>query len=180
MRHDEAAEDEDAVVRWTELRPNEVGTVRDAVCDRLAGLGLIALLDEARLMVSELVTNALCHGDGPGAVLAWNIPYGLVVEVHDASPRWPFLPSPTALGQFRTEAVSGRGLPLVTELSRRRCGVAGLPYGGKSVWFALPSGDLLPPPLFLAGVLATRITARHAALTRRPCPPVQGDEPLAS
>ncbi|WP_406278595.1 ATP-binding protein [Embleya sp. NBC_00896] len=97
------------------------------------------LVDTLRLVVSELVTNAIRHagvltpaivvtvrGTGDGV---------LHVGVHD---RHPFCPK--ALLQT-VDDDSGRGLLIVKALVAEAGGYAGIEpdaYGGKTVWVALP------------------------------------------
>ncbi len=95
------------------------------------------LLDDAKLLVSELVTNAVRHG-GPPIVLAVDCDgHGLDVRVRDGS---PVLPEPRVAG---ADAEDGRGFLLLTELSNR-WGVEAEVDGtdGKEVWFQLrrPAG----------------------------------------
>ena len=94
-----------------------------------------ALLDDATLLVSELVTNAVRHG-GPPIVLAVECDgIGLHVLVRDGS---PVLPRVRGAGP---EAEGGRGYLLLDVLSERwgvEQDVGGSP--GKQVWFRLRPG----------------------------------------
>ncbi|MFI5759018.1 ATP-binding protein [Streptomyces sp. NPDC051569] len=83
-------------------------------------------VDDARLIVSELVTNATRHGHS-GCRLQLSVGRGQVtVEVHDSSPVRPQLRPPDALAE------SGRGIAMVRELSYRFA-VLGGPGAGKTV-----------------------------------------------
>ncbi|NAZ88206.1 SpoIIE family protein phosphatase, partial [Kineococcus indalonis] len=90
-----------------------------------------ALLDEAELVLSELVTNALVHTDAPGAVL---LRYDrgarrLTVNVHDRSTRHPLE------RHAGPEALGGRGLGIVQAVADSwGVSVAG---DGKTVWAEL-------------------------------------------
>ncbi|MDP9240579.1 MAG: serine/threonine-protein phosphatase [Actinomycetota bacterium] len=87
------------------------------------------LVDATRLVVNELVTNALLHGRGPVELVLRRTPSMLYVEVIDASGHMPR----RRLASVDDEG--GRGLHLVASLSQR-WGVR--PVGdGKSVWAAL-------------------------------------------
>jgi anti-sigma regulatory factor (Ser/Thr protein kinase) len=92
-----------------------------------------SLLDDATLLVSELVTNAVRYG-GPPVVLAVDCDgEGLHVRVRDGSPTLPVPRAPTL------DAESGRGYLLLDLLSERwgvepESRTAG---GGKEVWFHL-------------------------------------------
>ncbi|WP_432573162.1 SpoIIE family protein phosphatase [Kineococcus sp. SYSU DK005] len=97
----------------------------------LSAWGAEVLLDEAELVLSELVTNALVHTDAPGGVL---LRYDrgarrLTVNVHDRSTRHPLErhAGPDALG--------GRGLGIVEAVADEwGVSVAG---DGKTVWAEL-------------------------------------------
>lgn len=90
------------------------------------------LLDEARLLVSELVTNAVVHGSPP-VTMRVDCEGGrsMVVAVSDGSPR------PPVRREADGSAVSGRGIALVDLLSDR-WGVE-VTETGKTTWFSLRS-----------------------------------------
>jgi anti-sigma regulatory factor (Ser/Thr protein kinase) len=110
--------------------------------------GLGSLAETACLCVSELATNAAMHTDwrprpvlGQVAMLMVEIvgPF-LLVEVRDPDERLPVVGS-----GFDTveDSESGRGLLIVctlVELAGGYYGAVVLPGGGKSVFFALPTG----------------------------------------
>jgi anti-sigma regulatory factor (Ser/Thr protein kinase) len=88
-------------------------------------------MDEALLLVTELVTNSIKHGLSP-----------IVLTIERAGPRFsvrdgsPSLPRPRSTS---TGCESGRGLGLVDQVSRS-WGVDDIDDasgGGKSVWFEL-------------------------------------------
>jgi anti-sigma regulatory factor (Ser/Thr protein kinase) len=88
-------------------------------------------LDVARLLATELVTNAILHGAPPIRISARRS-HGVVrIEVWDASPLRPH-PRP-----FDAQAPTGHGILLVERLARRW----GVDVGdtGKSVWFEVHS-----------------------------------------
>ncbi len=95
--------------------------------------GLHELADDAELVTSELVTNALLHTDTPVTVKVGVDADTLRVEVHDECSE---LPVP---GVLRPDAMSGRGLLLVERLTQR-WGVTRVPVAGKCVWFELVAG----------------------------------------
>ncbi len=97
--------------------------------------GLHELADDAELVTSELVTNALLHTDTPVTVKVGVDADTLRVEVHDECSE---LPVP---GVLRPDAMSGRGLLLVERLTQR-WGVTRVPVAGKCVWFELVAGRL--------------------------------------
>ena len=87
------------------------------------------LLDDARLLLSELVTNAGTHARSPFSVSLRGREAGVRLAVHDRSPAEPTL-RPIAL-----DAPSGRGLQIVAALAKD-WGVVATPLG-KTVWAEL-------------------------------------------
>jgi anti-sigma regulatory factor (Ser/Thr protein kinase) len=89
-----------------------------------------SVLDEAVLLTSELVTNAMQHGAPPITTeVACNATSGMQVRVSDGDPN-----APTAR-HAGPEDQSGRGVGLVDMLSDA-WGVDPTP-NGKTVWFRL-------------------------------------------
>ncbi|MEE1927752.1 SpoIIE family protein phosphatase [Streptomyces sp. TRM 70351] len=119
----------DSAAAWT--FPAEVLAVRRArhqVRRTLEDWGLTALTDEATLLVSELVTNALRYAHGPIGVRMVR-GASLLVEVSDPLPDPPRARVPAA------DDEGGRGIQLVARSARRW----GTRHGaiGKTVWFEL-------------------------------------------
>ena len=102
----------------------------DAIAGPLGAEGL----EVARLLVSELVANAIVHGRlNHGEPIALQVYLGsdaVRVEVHDAGPGFD-----TELAERELMDPSGRGLVLVAKMAQR-WGVE--PGGGATVWFELP------------------------------------------
>jgi len=103
---------------------------RRFVSETLAGLGHSDLVEDARLIASELVTNSLIHVPKlPIWVGIWETGAFLDLEVWDCSPKPPVYLDPDYL------ATGGRGLHIVKEL--------GVSTGytifdcGKAVWALL-------------------------------------------
>ncbi|MDQ0809285.1 anti-sigma regulatory factor (Ser/Thr protein kinase)/PAS domain-containing protein [Streptomyces sp. B3I7] len=96
--------------------------------------GLTEEADTALLVVSELVTNALVHTDGPVRLDLTLVNHRLRIAVADSSPRTPI--KPTGLGW---EATGGRGILLVEAMSAAWGSVPA--SGGKQVW-----AELTPDP----------------------------------
>lgn len=72
---------------WAAPDERSVGEARYRLRRALPGLGMVPeQVEDAALMVSELVTNAVCHGAAPVGVLVWECRAAgcVVVEVHDA------------------------------------------------------------------------------------------------
>jgi len=121
---------------------------RSAVREAMTGAGLEVILDDAVLLVSELVTNAVVHAGtqielrvdiGPGSVL---------VEVTDYRPGT--LPALRVKPDAEREA--GRGMLLLDAVAKE-WGTRHF-AGGKAVWFKLGVTDRVAPrplPLRLPG-----------------------------
>ncbi|MFE7574867.1 ATP-binding protein [Streptomyces sp. NPDC057521] len=113
----------------------EVPLARRKVVDKVCAWGVPLnddMADAIRLVASELITNAVVHGEGPVTVTLYHRPGRLVIDVHDDNPAAP----QTSCAQADDE--NGRGLALI-ELLASRC--AWEPAGqGKRVWaeIALP------------------------------------------
>ncbi|MGW3725209.1 SpoIIE family protein phosphatase [Streptomyces sp. NPDC000851] len=114
------------VASWT--LPSDDTTARRArnlAAGQLAEWGLQGLEDSTKLIVSELVTNAVRHSTGP-IDLRLTRHQVLTVEVSDTDVCFPRTRSARAMDE------KGRGLFLVSQLSRR-WGTRPTP-GGKVVW----------------------------------------------
>ncbi|MBU6534209.1 ATP-binding protein [Streptomyces sp. A108] len=113
--------------------PDVVRTARSLVRRTLSEWRLDGVGDIAALLVSELVTNALRHADGPIGVRLVRGPGGaagvLLVEVSDP------LPDPPRERVARPDDEDGRGLQLVAAAARRWGTRSG--GTGKTVWFEL-------------------------------------------
>jgi anti-sigma regulatory factor (Ser/Thr protein kinase) len=109
--------------------PREVSRVRRAVTSALRGWGVSSDdRDVVALLTSELVTNAIRHGEPPVRLLAERSDSSVTVSVEDASSR-----SPAPVQDTAWDAGGGRGLHLVDHLADG-WGVT-LNGHGKRVWF---------------------------------------------
>jgi anti-sigma regulatory factor (Ser/Thr protein kinase) len=89
-------------------------------------------VDMARLLVTELVSNAVRHGSGTVVLAVAREGGGVRVEVYDESPDMPVLLEPQS-----SLMEHGAGLRLVAALASS-WGVASRDgHPGKRVWFAL-------------------------------------------
>lgn len=123
----------DPVIARFPAQPASVTAARRFVTDAVIDAGAIDLLDDARLLVSELATNAVVHARTEFSVTVHVGPGGVHVEVQDGDERVPPLgphsPSGLAGGEH------GRGLQLL-EAAATDWGYRRLDHG-KAVWFRL-------------------------------------------
>jgi anti-sigma regulatory factor (Ser/Thr protein kinase) len=115
-----------------------VRRTRAFVRDWLRARDLELVGDEMELLASEVVTNALVHGDSDVDVHVRRYPDRVRVEVRDSDPS-PALPVAVGSGYGASqaeEAEGGRGLVIVSLLASAW---GNSPSGrGKTVWFELP------------------------------------------
>ncbi|WP_330452929.1 MULTISPECIES: ATP-binding protein [unclassified Streptomyces] len=116
--------------RFFGARPESVGQARKFASETLTEWGLAERVDDIRLCVSELATNALVHGTvfDHGFLVRLDVEDDIVrLEVHDSRRRRP---QPR---QASSTDLSGRGLALVAELADE-WGVHDRSPLGKIVW----------------------------------------------
>ena len=112
--------------------PGAVAIARQFVSDHGNGLDL-AVIEDAELLVSELVTNAIKHGKPAILLRVRSEPPGIGVEVRDEGPEDPVMPNEEPVHDQR----SGRGLRMVAAVASA-WGVRRPADGpGKVVWFTL-------------------------------------------
>jgi anti-sigma regulatory factor (Ser/Thr protein kinase) len=112
--------------------PVAVAIARQFVSEHGSGLDP-ELVEDAELLVSELVTNAIKHGQPSILLRVRSEPPGIGVEVHDAGPADPVIAAEPPEENQR----SGRGLRMVAALASA-WGVDRPADGqGKIVWFTL-------------------------------------------
>jgi serine phosphatase RsbU (regulator of sigma subunit)/anti-sigma regulatory factor (Ser/Thr protein kinase) len=110
--------------------PDSVRLGRRFVTAEAAARGLTGLVEDAALVVGELLANARQHGQPPVTVCVRGGDGSLRIEVTDGSPRSP-IRSTSSLSNM-----TGRGLALV-EAVTSRWGVDRAPGNGKTVWAQL-------------------------------------------
>jgi serine phosphatase RsbU (regulator of sigma subunit)/anti-sigma regulatory factor (Ser/Thr protein kinase) len=94
---------------------------------------LPSMAEEAELLASEVVTNALVHGDSDVSVYVRKYPERIRVEVRDSDPHPA---APVNFPRAEDQAEDGRGLMIVSTLASSW---GNSPSGrGKTVWFELP------------------------------------------
>ncbi|WP_405592812.1 ATP-binding protein [Streptomyces sp. NBC_01190] len=112
--------------------PISVGRARQFLAQYLDAWELAHLGDDAQLILSELITNAVTHAHPPyGNLIATRferLPCGVRIEVHDTSDHKPECREASA------EEESGRGLGMVDTLTGGHWGVGDRNGPGKVVW----------------------------------------------
>ena len=114
--------------------PVSASLAREFVRFHLLDAGLPDLVDDLRLVVSELVTNAISHAGTPSTVVLERSGPSVTLTVRDCSPSLPLLTA------ANSTAGSGRGLGIVDVLSRD-WGVTDCMGEAKSVWAAFAVED---------------------------------------
>ena len=109
---------------------------REFVCQHLVQHDLLYLVEDVRLVVSELATNAMLHARTPFAVSLERFVRVVLLTVRDSSASGPERVAADVLDTH------GRGLVIVDHVSHD-WGVAMGSRGSKSVWasFVTRSGD---------------------------------------
>ena len=121
----------EAALRWSlPSRPASAGLARHHVGGCCDGLGR-DLRDIAMLLTTELVSNAIEHGEGEIELVVTRPADRLRVEVHDRSSGRPVPRSADA------DSARGRGLLLVERLASEWGVQPSSVPGGKQVWFQL-------------------------------------------
>jgi len=109
----------------------DLGPLRRAVAAAAERFGSTAPADDVRLMVGELLANAVVHAGGFGEVTVSSSPGRVRVTVTDTDER---LPRPR---RARSIQPGGRGLNIVAALADRWG--AETCAGRKAVWFETPA-----------------------------------------
>ncbi|MEU9534616.1 SpoIIE family protein phosphatase [Streptomyces sp. NPDC048213] len=133
-----------------------VATARAFVRDTLQGWGYTDVVDDAVVLTSELVTNAVVHAGTAADVLCLRTEDGVRVEITDHYPEREIPLQPAGLNFGNSESENGRGLLLCAALASR-WGVEYSPTR-KHVWFQLdlpdrPVGVRSAGPLLPVGLL---------------------------
>ncbi len=119
--------------------PRSVQDARRWVVETCQAIGRAELTECAELGVSELVTNALLHGEGPIQVRVRGTAEHPRVEVRDGSRDRPVLPVPVdEVDEDELLLTFGRGLSIVARSSD--AWGAEIEADGKVVWFAPATG----------------------------------------
>ena len=102
---------------------------RRFLTETLARLGWEDRLDDASLLLSELLANVALHARTSCSVVVSSTPDELRIDVEDRSPVLP------RVQHFSIDTTTGRGLRLVEKLANS-WGVDPI-EGGKRIWFSL-------------------------------------------
>src|SRR3954453_285613 len=112
-----------------------VPRARRFAADALAAAVESSVVEDAELVVTELVTNALLHGAPPVLLRISPIGSGVRIEVQDSGREMPIRMRES------TDAMTGRGLSLVSRVTSG-WGVERKGDGGKVVWAEIVEGGL--------------------------------------
>jgi len=118
--------------------PSGVHDARRWVVDTCVDIGRAELSECAELGVSELVTNAILHGEPPLSVRVRGTREHPRVEVRDGSTHPPILPSQVLQSDNQELLTFGRGLRIVARSSD--AWGAEIEEDGKVVWFNPATG----------------------------------------
>ncbi|MFF4795061.1 ATP-binding protein [Streptomyces sp. NPDC001276] len=125
--------------RITEADARRVQMARRVTSARLRYCGLTRLIDDATLIVSELVTNAIVHSGGTQITFTMAIrDDSLHISVHDAMPGGP------TVHNASDEAERGRGLFLVECIAEAHGGTWGTSDKGATTWCHLSLPKVQP------------------------------------
>jgi anti-sigma regulatory factor (Ser/Thr protein kinase) len=113
-----------------EAGKDQIKMARDVVAMQLEAWECDHLVETARVLTSELVANAMMHGDGPIEVDVWRTDGLVRVAVTDRGDGEP------ALRGVDLQDPGGMGLLIVSTMASS-WGVEHPDHGGKRVWFAL-------------------------------------------
>jgi len=107
--------------------PVSASKARDFICQHLVAHGLLYLVEDIRLVASELATNAMVHARTPFVVTLAEMNGGVLLTIRDGSTSVPVRTTPQVMD------MGGRGLVLV-ELLSQEWGARTDSDGSKSVW----------------------------------------------
>lgn len=107
--------------------PASASKARDFVCEHLVAHDLLYLVEDVRLVASELVTNAMVHARTPFVVTLSERDGVVRLAIRDGSTSVPVRTTPQVMD------MGGRGLMLV-ELLSHEWGASTDGSGSKSVW----------------------------------------------
>ncbi|WP_327088515.1 ATP-binding protein [Nonomuraea sp. NBC_01738] len=134
-------------------KPESVGAAREQLREVLEGRDWPTdLIEDATLVASELVTNAIVHGAAPIELIVEVQPGSLQVGVQDASPAGLDI---TVDAQADLDRDGGRGLWIVTAMADACWAEAR--YPGKRVWARLDR----PDPILQTYIVSPAVLCRY-------------------
>jgi anti-sigma regulatory factor (Ser/Thr protein kinase) len=113
------------------VEPVSASKARDFICEHLVAHDLLYLVEDIRLVVSELATNAMVHARTPFVVTLTEMNGVVRLAIRDGSAAVPVRTTPQVMD------MGGRGLMLV-ELLSEQWGARTESDGSKSVWASFP------------------------------------------
>ena len=111
--------------------PMSAGLAREFVCLHLIAHRLEHLVEDVRVVVSELATNAVRHAQTPFVVTLSMAGKEVLLTLQDESLTVPVRSAPDVMD------MSGRGL-MIVELLSQEWGISTDEHGCKSVWASFP------------------------------------------
>lgn len=111
--------------------PQSAAMARDFVCLHLLAHHLSHLVEDVRLVVSELATNAVAHAQTPFVVTLSSGNGSVLLDIQDGSSSAAVPYTPDVMD------MSGRGL-MIVELLSQEWGTKNHGDGYKSVWASFP------------------------------------------
>jgi anti-sigma regulatory factor (Ser/Thr protein kinase) len=115
-----------------EAEPQSAALARDFVSLHLLAHQLAHLVEDVRLVVSELATNAVAHAQTPFVVTLSSGNGSVLLDIQDGSTSAVVPSVPDVMD------MSGRGL-MIVELLSHEWGTSSNGQGLKSVWASFPS-----------------------------------------
>jgi len=123
--------------------PVSASKARDFVCQHLVAHDLLYLVEDIRLVASELATNAMVHARTPFVVTLSEMNGVVLLAIRDGSTSVPVPTTPQVMD------MGGRGLVLV-ELLSHEWGASTDGSGTKSVWASFATRTRPGPARLLA------------------------------
>jgi anti-sigma regulatory factor (Ser/Thr protein kinase) len=123
--------------------PVSASRARDFICEHLVAHDLLYLVEDIRLVASELATNAMVHARTPFVVTLSETNGVVLLAIRDGSTSVPVPTTPQVMD------MGGRGLVLV-ELLSHEWGASTDGSGSKSVWASFATRTRPSPTQLLA------------------------------
>jgi anti-sigma regulatory factor (Ser/Thr protein kinase) len=114
--------------------PRSAALAREFVSLHLGAHHQRELVEDVRLVASELATNALTHAQTPFGMTLSSVNGSVLLAIRDGSSSVPVRSAPDVMG------MSGRGL-MIVELLSQGWGTSTDGHGFKSVWASFSCGN---------------------------------------